>query len=126
MACLGRRATTKEGSELDTAPAGPSGGGLDSDALASLSALIGDDDPAFLVELLDDFLSGTPGQLEALGAALDAGDLETARRVAHTLTSTAATFGATELSETSRVVEIASRDRDPPRAPRTAPPSHPG
>ena len=90
----------------------PPDGGLDQDALATLAALIGDDDPAFLAELLDDFLAGTPGQLDALGAALDGGDLETARRVAHTLKSTAATFGATELSEACRRVEAAARDGD--------------
>ena len=104
--------TTKEGSGIDTSPTGPPDGGLDQDALATLAALIGDDDPAFLAELLDDFLAGTPGQLDALGAALDGGDLETARRVAHTLKSTAATFGATELSEACRAVEAASRDGD--------------
>lgn len=81
------------------------------EALAALGALVGDD-PEFLAELVDEFLDSTPAQLEELGTSLESGDLDTARRLAHTLKSTAATFGATVLSDACRSVEAAAKDDD--------------
>ena len=61
------------------------------EALASLEATVGD--RGFVAELLDDFLSALPAQLEGMRAACAGSDLEALHRGAHTLRSNAATFG---------------------------------
>ena len=49
---------------------------------------------AFVRELIDTFLEEAPAQLATLRNAVARGDAEEARRVAHTLKSNGATFGA--------------------------------
>nr|WP_276569385.1 response regulator [Halorhodospira halophila] len=62
-------------------------------------------DRAFYRRLLQRFASQLEGELGQLPAALDRGDPETARRVAHTLKGTAATVGATRLAEAAAGVD---------------------
>ena len=73
-------------------------------ALARLEASVGD--PEFVAELIGDFLAGLPGQLAALRSA----DAEEMYRIAHTLKSNAATFGADALGVACRVLEAAAAD----------------
>ena len=81
---------------------------LDPAALAELSASTGDD-TAFVVELVETYLSDATGLLDAIGAAIAAGDADALVRPAHTLKSSSATVGARRLAETSRRLEFAGR-----------------
>jgi HPt (histidine-containing phosphotransfer) domain-containing protein len=66
-------------------------------------------DPGFLVELIDTFLTDAPAQVAAMREAMGAGEAEALVRPAHTLKSSAATFGATELAERCRALEAQAR-----------------
>ena len=77
---------------------------LDPSAITNLRELVGDD-PATLAGLVEDFLSETPPLLDALRTAVARGDLDQARRAAHTLGSLGATFGATAMADRCRRAE---------------------
>jgi HPt (histidine-containing phosphotransfer) domain-containing protein len=79
-------------------------------ALAQLEETVGDRE--FVAELIGDFLDGLPAQLAALRAAASSGDAGALHRVAHTLKSNAATFGAEGLAEACRELEHAARTAD--------------
>lgn len=82
---------------IDSHPtyASEAGPALDYDALAGLADL--DDDPAFLCDVLADFRRDAEGLLERLVAALERGDIGTARDAAHALRGTSANTGARRL-----------------------------
>ena len=77
---------------------------LDQAALADLRAMTGDD-PAFLAELIDTYVSDTPEQLATIRRALESGDAEAVRRAAHSLKSNSATFGAATLAGLGAQIE---------------------
>jgi PAS domain S-box-containing protein len=84
--------------------AAPAERAIDASALERLEATAaGDTD--FMRELIAMFLGDSPRQLSALREAVEQGDAVTAHRCAHTLKSTAATFGATELSSLCQQLE---------------------
>ncbi len=64
---------------------------------------------AFVRELIDTFLDEAPTQLATLRNAVAHGDAEEARRVAHTLKSNGATFGASSFAEVCRELEAAAK-----------------
>ncbi len=66
-------------------------------------------DRAFLAELIDTFLADAPAQVAAMREAVAAGAAEALVRPVHTLKSSAATFGATELTERCRALEAQAR-----------------
>lgn len=66
-------------------------------------------DPEFLAELIDTFLEDGAAQLEALRAAVTAGDAEAALRPAHSLKSNSASMGAERLADLSRALEADAR-----------------
>ena len=76
---------------------------LDPDALDRLSETIGG--PEALTELTRTFLDDSERLLSELRRSVEAARTEEVRRHAHTLKSTAASFGATELSELCRRLE---------------------
>ena len=79
-------------------------GSLDIRAVDTLRQSVGGD-AEFLDELIQTFLEESPGQAAELRAAVAGGDATTARRVAHTLKSNAATFGIVNLEGPSRAIE---------------------
>ncbi|HEY7729331.1 MAG TPA: Hpt domain-containing protein [Gaiellaceae bacterium] len=81
-------------------------GGLDQSALQALLANVGDAD--FVGELAGNFLAEAPGQVVELRRAAERGEAAELRRLAHTLKSNAATFGASELAESCRALEHAA------------------
>lgn len=83
-------------------------------ALAELEETVGDRE--FVAELIGDFLDGLPAQLAALRAASDGGDQEQLHRIAHTLKSNAATFGAESFARACRELEQAARGGEPAAA----------
>lgn len=80
---------------------------FDADVLAELQASM--DDAAFVVELADAYLADGVQQVEAIEAAIAAGDADALVRPAHTLKSSSATVGAPRLAELSRRLEMAGR-----------------
>ena len=62
-------------------------------------------DRAFVSELIDQFLTDAPALVETARAGVASGDAGEVRRALHTLTSNAATFGATDLAVSSRQLE---------------------
>jgi HPt (histidine-containing phosphotransfer) domain-containing protein len=57
-------------------------------------------------ELIDFFISEGRMMVDGLIATIAAGDLEASRRAAHSLKSSAGQFGALELQDAARLIEI--------------------
>jgi CheY-like chemotaxis protein len=85
-------------------------GVIDSAALERLIKII-DDQPDLLVGLIDTFHDDVQRLVDSARRGLQQGQAEEVRRAAHTLKSTAATFGATRLSELSRSLEALASSR---------------
>jgi len=81
---------------------------LDATALASLLEMVGDD-PDFVSELADMYLSDSPVQLAAMRAAIEAGVPADLVRPAHTLKGNSANLGAAELAGVCRELEATAR-----------------
>ncbi|MDP8956227.1 MAG: PAS domain S-box protein [Actinomycetota bacterium] len=95
-AALSRSATTRS-ARADVKPI------LDADALDRLRQAVGSDEAA--TQLARTFLDDTDRILAALRADITSGRADETRRQAHSLKSTAAAFGAIELSELCRELE---------------------
>jgi HPt (histidine-containing phosphotransfer) domain-containing protein len=69
----------------------------------------------FVTELVDTFLEEAPQMLADLRSARDAADADRFRRIAHSLKSNGATFGALELASLARALELGGLAADPAR-----------
>ncbi|HKQ62837.1 MAG TPA: response regulator [Candidatus Polarisedimenticolaceae bacterium] len=95
---LGRLQATPPAAEIAApAPAAPAGT-LDAAALAALRA-VRHDGTSVLARIVGTYLESTPPSLRELHAALQAGDVPTAIRLAHNLKSSSAMLGATALAQ---------------------------
>ena len=81
---------------------------IDADVLAGLRASVGGDD-AFVVDLVETYLTDAAAQLAAIDRAVSSGDAESLVRPAHTLKTSSLTIGATRLGELSRALEMTGR-----------------
>ena len=81
---------------------------LDEAVLGELSASV-QGDRAFVVELINAYLTDGPAQVDAIEAAVAADDASALVRPAHTLKSSSATVGAQRLAAASRELEMAGR-----------------
>lgn len=81
---------------------------VDDGVLAELRASV-QDDTAFVRDLVDAYVSDSVELLDAVDAAMAAGDAEALVRPAHTLKSSSATLGAMSLSASARTLELAAR-----------------
>ncbi len=81
---------------------------LDPVVMDELLASVGGD-RAFVVELIDAYLSDAPIQLGAIDEATMAGDADALVRPAHTLKSSSATLGLRRLAAAARELEMAGR-----------------
>lgn len=79
-------------------------------ALDSLIEMFGDDDMEAVIDLLDTFLSESQKQVNAIRTSFDTGDMATLHRMAHSLKSSSATFGAARLSAVCARLEQAAKD----------------
>lgn len=77
---------------------------IDRATLVTLYGEIGSD-PAFFAELLTTFFEDTSQLLSDMDAAIEAHDSGEVRRLAHSLKSNSASFGATSLSRLCRELE---------------------
>lgn len=91
-------------SDQDLAPA------LDPEGLEGLLELVDEGDMSFLEDLYGSFLDSIPAALAAATGFLDAGDLESVGREAHSLKGASANVAALPLSDLCREVEDAARD----------------
>jgi HPt (histidine-containing phosphotransfer) domain-containing protein len=82
---------------------------IDKKTFEALKQMSGED---FIGELIDAFLDDGPNILDAMRAALEAKDVETFRRNAHSLKSNANTFGALELGELAKELESMARNNN--------------
>jgi len=74
--------------------------------LASFNELKDTAGADFVAELVDTFLEEAPGMLADLRSARTLGDADVFRRAAHSLKSNSATFGALEMSDLARRLEL--------------------
>lgn len=88
----------------------PSTPAIDIVALDLLVEMIGADEPTAILDLLDTYLSDSTRQINALRAAFAAGDIPSVHRIAHSMKSSSATFGALGLSKHCENLERAARD----------------
>lgn len=81
---------------------------LDHGTLAALRSLENDSDSTFLADAIDLFFSS--GDLPALERAVAGGDLDAAKRLAHTIKGASATLGARRLAEACAQLEAAATE----------------
>ena len=82
---------------------------IDRAALEALSDSVGED---FVEELIDTFIEEGPGMFHEMQQALSVADADSFRRAAHSLKTNAATFGAMELAEKAKELEIMARENN--------------
>jgi PAS domain S-box-containing protein len=92
---------------------------LDHAALGRLVSSLGggDEGRAAVGELVDTFLDDAATQMATLHGAVERGDVQVARRAAHTLKSNGATFGAQPFAEICRELEALARKGELDAAP---------
>jgi HPt (histidine-containing phosphotransfer) domain-containing protein len=66
-------------------------------------------DAAFLAELIDVYRSDSPQLIAQMRIGLAAGDIESVRRAAHSLKSNSASFGANQLANAARELEMIAK-----------------
>lgn len=81
-------------------------------ALESIVALDPANGEALLARLLDTYETSSTELVSVVGGALESGNTEELRRVAHALKSSSGNVGAEQLFELCRSLEAAARDRD--------------
>ncbi len=81
---------------------------IDREALARLLDSVGGD-ADFLAELLTAFFEDSPQQIDAMRAAVAAGNADDLRRAAHSLKSNSANFGAMTLSQQCKDLEAQAK-----------------
>jgi HPt (histidine-containing phosphotransfer) domain-containing protein len=82
---------------------------IDRDILQAIVDIFGSDDPTAILDLLDTFLVESAKQHDEMKTALASGDWVLLHRMAHSLKSSSATFGAMRLSEISAYIEQSSK-----------------
>ena len=82
---------------------------IDKAAFEELKQMSGAD---FINELIDAFLDDGPHMINQMEVALQTRDVESFRRNAHSLKSNANTFGATELGNLARELEMMGKEKN--------------
>lgn len=83
--------------------------GVDEVALANLLTMVGND-PAFVDELVDEYLADAPRQVAAVRAAFGVDDPAGLVRPAHTLKGTSLNLGGVRVAEIALSIEEHGRD----------------
>jgi HPt (histidine-containing phosphotransfer) domain-containing protein len=92
-------------------------GNLDAEVIQGLIDLESDGSPGLVAELLGLLLTSAPDAFDAIAAGLARGDAAAVSGAAHSLKSSFANLGATELSGLANEIEAAARKGDLTRAP---------
>ena len=83
---------------------------IDSSVLQAVVEMIGADEPGVMLDLIDTYLQDSQQQVTDLERAIAAGDYKTLHRMAHSMKSSSATFGATALSKMCESLERSAKD----------------
>ncbi|MBK8050127.1 MAG: Hpt domain-containing protein [Anaerolineales bacterium] len=83
---------------------------LDPAMLEAVVEMIGPDEPAAIVDLIDTFVDDSSQQITVMGVSFRAGDWKTLHRIAHSMKSSSATFGAMRMSALCAQLESSARD----------------
>ncbi len=78
---------------------------IDVQVLEQLQASLGDGNPGIVVDLIDLFLDDLPLQIQTFQDGLQTNDMTLVKRAVHTIKSSAATIGASQLSALSAEIE---------------------
>jgi PAS domain S-box-containing protein len=89
---------------------------LDSDVLAELRAMAGEDDPEFLPGLLEQFFQDTPALLAEIRKAVERGDAHALERTAHCLKGSCRNLGANPMAHLCAQLEEYGRAGSPHEA----------
>ena len=82
---------------------------IDQTTFEELKQMSGED---FINELIDAFLDDAPNMIQNMESALEARDVESFRRNAHSLKSNANTFGAMELATLAKELEFMGKENN--------------
>lgn len=82
---------------------------LDTAALQSVLEMIGADEPSIMLDLLNTYLDDSQKQVDEMQRTLAASDWKTLYRVAHSMKSSSATFGALRLSKLCEQLERSAK-----------------
>lgn len=82
---------------------------IDHSALEAIIEIFGVDDPGAILDLLDTFLTESAKQVADMHTSFAGGDWSKLHRMAHSLKSSSATFGANRLSHASAALELAAK-----------------
>jgi CheY-like chemotaxis protein len=85
---------------------------LDRSVLAGLRELQEEGEPDILGELIGLFLTDAPPQLVAVREAVEAGDIQSVERIAHTLKGSCGNMGAVRMAALCRELEAIGRSED--------------
>ena len=83
---------------------------LDDTILGNLKTLGGEDDPEFVITVIDQFLLDLPRHLEGIKQAVERQDSEALVKTAHACKGSSRSIGATLLAEISYALELMGRD----------------
>jgi HPt (histidine-containing phosphotransfer) domain-containing protein len=84
---------------------------IDATAFQQLREMVNQDE--ILVQIVDRFLEETPSSLRSLAEAVSQRKVDVLQRIAHTLKSTTAMFGATSLSQLCQKLEAIAPTASP-------------
>jgi len=83
---------------------------IDPQKIEELKELVDEDDPDFLIELLEDYMGNSEKNLKAIRYAIQAKDTVTVVRTAHTLKGASSNIGAVNMTDLSEQLEHLGRD----------------
>jgi HPt (histidine-containing phosphotransfer) domain-containing protein len=83
---------------------------IDSSVLQSVVEMIGPDEPSVILDLIDTYMQDSQNQVDELQRALATSDYKTLHRMAHSMKSSSATFGAMILSKLCEALEHSAKD----------------
>ena len=78
---------------------------IDPKKIEELKELVDEDDPGFLIELIEDYMDNSEENLKAIRYAIQAKDTVTVGRTAHTLKGASSNIGAVNMTELSKQLE---------------------
>lgn len=84
---------------------------IDPKKIEELKELVDEDDPDFLIEMLEDYMDNSEENLKAIRYAIQAKDTVTVVRTAHTLKGASSNIGAVNMTELSDQLEHLGRGK---------------
>lgn len=84
---------------------------IDPKKIEELKELVDEDDPDFLIELLEDYMDNSEENLKAIRYAIQAKDTVTVVRTAHSLKGASSNIGAVNMTELSDQLEHLGRGK---------------